>query len=792
MPRSTAGVEIGAQVKRLYLFTVFHANFGFSSIPRTHYSHIMDRCLWPVMELLGKHSRLKLGIEFPAESLAIAAAEDPLFVETMKQYLEAGRLELIGSGLVQSILPLIPERANRHNLVLGQERYEALIGSRPVTAFMNEQVVSSSLLQLYRESGFQAVVLDWDNAQAATGCPTAMKYRPLRLDGDGGHRLAILWNSTVAFQKFQRYLHGEMELDQYLEFVAEQWSDEEDRLFCLYGGDWELIDYRPGDIDLAYLGRDNDGVERARLERLLENLLAEERFEWVLPREARDLVTPLTGTKLSSAATPLPTKKQPRYNPTRWAVSGRASPTANAECFLLYRHLRRLEALERAGLCRQELRDAHLADMWEALCSLWGSDFRTHTTTEKWLLFKKKIGHATAVAEQLLSRASERLAEGHDLAIFNPGSFDWEGRPFELRVHFAPGVIQNLPILALGERPVRLQVEDAERYRDGSLRKALLVFCPYVGAGERIFGTLHDGGARPLQGQAMVSNIVETEAVSLSLNPRKGGTMSSLAFPQICSRQLAGTIPHGSLPRIELTPDWYSGGLIIVDQNGEKITDLAQASLLVGPGGEAAPIRVPVRCRVETTLGPVWKSYYVYTDEPRLDLRYHLRLRDLRPRLFRLGILTINPAAFERKSLSYSTVNGYSEVECFPLEGQRVEHDQQVSFTVSARGCVGATEGWIDVSDGDKGLAIIRNLSELYTVPLVHYEEAEETYLLRIYLSAGESDETTAVLWRGHLEAGVTYYAHGRGDLGRIRREAEASNLGLQVGWGQRQRVTPG
>lgn len=773
---------------RLYLFTVFHANFDFSSIPPRHYSSIIDRCFWPVLECLERYPELRLGVELPADSLAKAQEEDPLFVSALCRLEAAGRLEIVGSGLVQAILPLLPEEANRRILFLGQKRYRELLGASPVTAFVNEQVLSSGLLDLYRQSGFNALVVDWENSNAACGLSPTLAHHPLQLTNGQGTGLTVLWNSTVAFQKFQRYLHGEIEIDAYLEFVTSQWSETEDRVFCLYGGDWEIIDYRPGDVDFGYRGEANAGREMKRLVALIEALSKDRRLAWVLPQEAKKIGARAAAASLTSAANPLPTKKQPRYNATRWAVCGRSSPTANAECFLLYRYLRLLEAMKKAGRGRSALVEESVEQLWEELCRLWGSDFRTHTTTEKWLDFARRVGAALQAGKRAVEGACGELAQRCDIALFNPLDEDWLGHPFECLIHFAPGVIHGEPLLVLDGAAVELQLEEPKFYRDGSLKEAVLVFCPKVPACGSVRGSFVDSAAPLKIAPSQAEETIRSASVHLSLNRKRGGTIRSLAFPRISQDRLAGTIEHGSFARIELTPDWYSGGVVIVDRDGSKVTDLGPASFHPVSVASRTPIRSALRCRVETEFGPIWKTYYVYEREPRVDLRYHFRFKDLKPRSFRLGILTVDPLSFEKESLRYATVNGQRTVESFPLRGSRVEHDQPVSFSVSARGCVGATEGWIDVGDERRGIALIRDLAELYTVPLVHYEEVDDLFLLRVYLSAGESDDTSAVLWRGHVEVGVRYYGRGA-DLEGVRAEASRCNLGLHAVWGSRKRV---
>lgn len=54
---------------QLYLYTTFHANLQFSCIPEDQYPLIIDQCFWPVVELLDELPTLKLGFEFPSDTL---------------------------------------------------------------------------------------------------------------------------------------------------------------------------------------------------------------------------------------------------------------------------------------------------------------------------------------------------------------------------------------------------------------------------------------------------------------------------------------------------------------------------------------------------------------------------------------------------------------------------------------------------------------------------------------------------------------------------------------------------
>jgi hypothetical protein len=104
---------------------------------------------------------------------------------------------------------------------------------------------------------------------------------------------------------------------------------------------------------------------------------------FIAPSRALADQNPLANQLLTmeTPAYPVPVKKQPKYNVTRWAVSGRDDLAVNASCQRIYTAL--------AG------RDELSPEAWRELCYLWSSDFRTHITARRWQAYRERL----AVAE---------------------------------------------------------------------------------------------------------------------------------------------------------------------------------------------------------------------------------------------------------------------------------------------------------------------------------------------------------------------------------------------------------
>lgn len=361
---------------RLRLYSVFHLNIAYSSIEESQRPEVVDRCYWPLLELAKRRS-LPFGFEIPAYTLETIAAIDPRWVKTLRDLWHAGVCEFVGSGYAQLIGPLVPAEVNAANLRLGNAAYERLLGRRPDIALVNEQAYSAGLVRHYVDARYRAIIMEWDNPyKHHPEWDPRLRYFPQRALGPEGEEIPLLWNKSIAFQKFQRYAHGEMELDEYLAYLRGH-AGQETRAFPLYANDVEIFDFRPGRYHTeAPLQEDG---EWKRLDRLFAALSSDDEFELVSPSAVLGMIdAPGAGLRLrmESPEAPIPVKKQGKYNVVRWAVTGRDDVGINTACRRVYE-----------DLSRRSASDAE----WRELCYLWSSDFRTHITEKRWRAYRRRL-----------------------------------------------------------------------------------------------------------------------------------------------------------------------------------------------------------------------------------------------------------------------------------------------------------------------------------------------------------------------------------------------------------------
>jgi hypothetical protein len=431
---------------KIKAFSFFHLNLAYSAIEIERRSQVVERCYWPLLKLARKR-RLPFGIEASAWTLETVAEIDPEWLVELRDLVTNGLCEFIGCGYAQVIGPLVPAAVNEANFRIGMQRYEALLGLRPKIALVNEQAYSAGLVPLYREAGYEALIMEWNNpARAHPEWDVEWRYLPQYACGTGGAEIPLIWNKSVSFQKVQRYVHGEMELDEYLDYVLSH-EGSATRAFPVYGNDVEVFDFRPGrymtEAPLHVNG------EWQRIDAMYAALQSHPKLEMVAPSAVLDLMAQRgAGNRLhlETAAYPVPVKKQDKYNLLRWAVTGRNDLEINTQCWRIFDSIRASQFATESD--------------WAELCYLWSSDFRTHITEARWVEYRerlKKFGerwcadniHSQSINLLLATSASPK---GEIYALRKGRFLDIEGKRFKVRLNCLRGLaLESLIDLTVSE-----------------------------------------------------------------------------------------------------------------------------------------------------------------------------------------------------------------------------------------------------------------------------------------------------------------------------------------------------
>src|SRR3989339_97824 len=382
----------------LNLYSFFHLNLMYSSIPLDKRKTVINNCYWPLLRLC-EELDVPLGLEVTGLTLEKINELDPEWIKKLKELIKQNKCELIGSGYAQVIGPLVPAKVNDWNQKLGLKVYKDLLGVEPAIALVSEMAYSVGIVEHYLNHGYKAIIMEWNNPRRChPEWENEWRYHPQMVKSLAGGEIAVVWADSIAFQKFQRYAHGEYCWAEYYEYLTSHLSEKE-RFFSLYSNDVEIFDFRPGRYHTeALLGTKK---EWQRIFALFEKLGADSNFSLVLPSQILfSLGHEFAGNviRLESAQQPIPVKKQEKYNINRWALTGRADLEINTKCFEIYATLERLKNTT--------------AQDWQELCYLWSSDFRTHIGEKRWQKYQERLDccYKKVVKPRPLSLATQILS----------------------------------------------------------------------------------------------------------------------------------------------------------------------------------------------------------------------------------------------------------------------------------------------------------------------------------------------------------------------------------------------
>lgn len=355
--------------KNLLLF--FHLNIFYSSIKESKRPQVIKNCYWPILNIAEKNN-IKIGIEISGHTLEVIKELDNYWIIKLRFLIKKNLIFIIGSGYSQIIGPLVPYKVNIYNYKIGNQIYKKILNQKLKTLLINEQTFSKSLIDIIKKNSYNSIIIDRDNLNLINNF---QRFKTTNIKGFS-YKLKVIWNSFLHNQKFQKYIYDKLNLDQYLFFLKEQ-IIKKNQFALLYGGDAEIFNFRPKITDHNKVSNLHKKHEWKKIENLL--ILLNKNYNFLSLAEI--LKNKYSDKKvlidLTDAKFPCITKKQPKYNITRWALSGVNDFKINTYCYKIYDFLIKKKI--------NKIND------WKKLCYFWTSDFRTHITKERWKKFNASL-----------------------------------------------------------------------------------------------------------------------------------------------------------------------------------------------------------------------------------------------------------------------------------------------------------------------------------------------------------------------------------------------------------------
>ena len=386
-PHEAARSQVPLVDAVLYIAQVYHLNLSFSSIPPSEYETVISTCYGPLLDVAEKYGHhMPIGVEMSGWTLERINAINPQWVDTLKFLQSKGKVEVISGGYNQIIFPLAPYCVNEANFRIGQAVFKEILGPStvPQTLLTPEQCWSDALPKVAHDAGFRNIITEYHNCAALhPEWPVDQRYKTAWLTPyPDKHPLKLVWSDAVVWQQFQRFVqaldrHTDGAARSYIDSILKHYNNTEDRLLMLYASDAEVFDYRPGKGKLGITEFDR-ATEWQCIGWIVERLSNKLGVQGInISNIPASLTPPDPLGTIGTAACPHPTKKQSKYNPTRWAVTGLAGPM-NWQAWEILKTIHSFPFLHPKVPLH-----SHPMEVQKDVLKLWGSDYRTHTCHEK-------------------------------------------------------------------------------------------------------------------------------------------------------------------------------------------------------------------------------------------------------------------------------------------------------------------------------------------------------------------------------------------------------------------------
>lgn len=254
---------------------VFHNHQPVGNLP-----WIVEDCFHtaylPFLEALERHPAIRVGLHFTGPLFEWLQIERPDYLAHVRAMVEAGRVEVLGGGFYEPILPVIPERDRNGQLRLMRESVMAAFGCEPQGAWLAERVWEPGLPSTLHAAGAQYVLVD-DEALLLAGF-TEQQTRATFLTEDNGAAVRVLpINRRLRYTLPTRPV---AEVMQTLHAMIDEGAEA-----LIYAEDGERYGNWPGTFDYLY-------GDEAYLDELFDALEADDDLRLTLPGEYVRTVPP--------------------------------------------------------------------------------------------------------------------------------------------------------------------------------------------------------------------------------------------------------------------------------------------------------------------------------------------------------------------------------------------------------------------------------------------------------------------------------------------------------------------
>ena len=195
---------------------------------------------------------------------------------------------------------------------------------------------SKSIPDILIESGYESMIMDINNLLHEDFSKKDITNQFLSLNNK---KFNILWSDSNLFQKFQQLIYQDISFEEYKDVLLEKLKAGP---FPIYSNDAEIFDFRPGRFSAERpIARNSEwNIIRQNLRKIqqLENVDILDPSKLIKePKNYRINIDNVINSPIH-----IPVKKQPKYNLSRWSVTGINDPWINSVCYKILEKLKKL------------------------------------------------------------------------------------------------------------------------------------------------------------------------------------------------------------------------------------------------------------------------------------------------------------------------------------------------------------------------------------------------------------------------------------------------------------------
>jgi 4-alpha-glucanotransferase len=210
------------EARRISLALTLHnhqpiGNFGWV------FAEVFDQAYKPMVEALGRHPSVRVGLHYTGPLLEWLIAERPEFIAALRALVDREQVEILGGGLYEPVLASLPERDRVGQLSRMADAVEAAFGQRPRGAWLAERVWEPDVPTSLAAAGYGWTILD-DSHFRAAAIPEDQMWGPYTTEDQG--RLISVFGTEQGL----RYRIPFHEVDEVIDYLREHATEGGERV----------------------------------------------------------------------------------------------------------------------------------------------------------------------------------------------------------------------------------------------------------------------------------------------------------------------------------------------------------------------------------------------------------------------------------------------------------------------------------------------------------------------------------------------------------------------------------